>query len=187
MSKIKDVMDNQKIKKLLSAKTPEEYIDNSVKSKLPQRDKARATKIWLEQTDFTIEDISYARNRHPYWKAIKQKNHQFRTRKRFSDFNYSTGNTQPWTIELLKQFLEVNDKITDRELAQQFKRSLPSIQAIRRRINLANRIFELEGAAKVNKSMILKKIVSDEKVLRKKLNEIKDNNGMNSVQKKKKK
>ena len=174
MSKIKDALVNQKVKKLLNAKTPEEYIDSSVKSNLSQREKARATKMWLEQTSFTIQDISYARNRHPYWKAIKQKNHQFRTKKRFSDFNYSAGNSQPWTNELLKQFLDVNDKITDRELAKEFKRSLPSIQAIRRRVNLANRIFELEGSTKVTKSMLLKKIISDEKVLRKKLNEIKD-------------
>ena len=108
MSKIKDVFQNQKVKKLLSAKTPEEYIDNSVKSNLSQREKARATKIWLDKNEFTIKDISYARNRHPYWKAIKQKNHQSRTQKRFSDFNYSTGNSQPWTDELLKQFLDVN-------------------------------------------------------------------------------
>lgn len=174
MSKIKDALVNQKVKKLLNAKTPEEYIDQSVKSNLPQREKARATKLWLDQTDFTIEDISYARNRHPYWKAVKQKNHQFRTKKRFSDFNYSTGNSQPWTTELLKEFLEVNDKITDRELAKHFKRSLPSIQAIRRRINLAHRMFEIEGASKVTKSMVLKKIISDEKVLRKKLNDLRE-------------
>jgi hypothetical protein len=184
MSKIKDAVVNPKVKKLLSAKTPEEYIDNSVKSSLSQREKARTTKMWLEKTDFTIEDISYARNRHPYWKAIKQKNHQYRTRKRFSDFNYSTGNSQPWTNELLKQFLDVNDKITDRELAKQFKRSLPSIQAIRRRVNLANRIFEIEGIPKASKSLLLKKIISDEKVLRKKLNEIKDSKGIKDVKKK---
>jgi len=169
MSKIKDALMNQKIKKLISAKTPEEYIDYSVKSNLSQREKTRATKIWLEQNNYTIQDISYARNRHPYWKAIKQKNHQSRTKKRFEDFNYSSGASKPWTDDLLKKFLEVNDKKTDRELAKEFKRSLPSIQAIRRRVNLANRIFELEGTSKVTKSMILKKIASDEKVLRKKL------------------
>lgn len=173
MSKIKDVLQNQKLKKLLSAKTPEEYIDYSVKSNLSQREKARATKLWLDQNEYTIKDISYARNRHPYWKAIKQKNHQFRTKKRFSDFNYSTGNSQPWTDELLKQFLDVNDKKTDRELAKEFKRSLPSIQAIRRRVNLANRLFQIEGVPKITKSMMLKRITSDEKVLRKKLNSLK--------------
>lgn len=173
MGKLTDVIIKQKVKKLLSAKTPEEYIDQSVKSNLPQREKARATKIWLEETDFTIDDIAYARNRHPYWKAVKQKNHQERTRKRFADFNYSAGPTTPWTQDLLKIFLDENEKKTDRELAQEFKRSIPSIQAIRRRINLANRILNLEGTKKITKSMILKKIMSDEKVLRKKLSDLK--------------
>jgi len=173
MSKIKEALLNQKIKKLLSSKTPKEYIDNSVKSSLSQSEKTRATRIWLSQTKYSIKDISYARNRHPYWKEVKQRNHQFRTKKRFSDFNYSSGNSKSWTPDLLKEFLELNDKNTDRELAQKFKRSLPSIQAIRRRINLAHKIFEKEGAGKVSKSMVMKKIVSDEKVLRKKLAEMK--------------
>ncbi|MDH4199169.1 MAG: hypothetical protein OEV66_02220 [Spirochaetia bacterium] len=169
MSIITDTRTKQKLKKLLNAKTPEEYIDQSVKSNLTQREKARATKLWLEQTNYAIEDIAYARNRHPYWKAIKQKNHQARTRKRFSDFNYSTGNSLPWNDKLLKQFLEINDQKTDREIAKTFKRSIPSIQAIRRRINLANRILKLEGSEKPTRTMLLKKINSDEKVLRKKL------------------
>jgi len=169
MSKIKDVLNKQKVKKILSAKTPAEYIDQSVKSNLPQKDKARLTKIWLEQNEYTIDDIAYARNRHPYWKAIKQKNHQERTRKRFSEYNYSKKKSQPWTEELLKKFVELNDEKTDRELAKSFKRSIPSIQAIRRRINLARRISNLEGKAKVTKATIMKHIISDEKVLRKKV------------------
>jgi hypothetical protein len=173
MGKLTDVLIKQKVKKLLGSKTPEEYIDQSVKSNLPQREKARATKIWLEGTNYTIDDIAYARNRHPYWKAIKQKNHQERTRKRFSDFNYGSGISIPWTQELLKQFLDENEKKTDRELAKDFQRSIPSIQAIRRRVNLAHRILNLEGTKKVTKSMVLKKIMSDEKVLRKKLSDLK--------------
>jgi len=174
MSKLKDVLVKQKVKKLLSSKTPEEYIDNSVKSNLPQREKAKATKIWLSNSSYTIEDISYARNRHPYWKQIKQKNHQERTKKRFVEFNYSAGPSKPWDKEELKEFVSLNEKNTDREMAKHFKRSIPSIQAIRRRINLARRIYNLEGKEKVNSAQVLKLIVSDEKVLRRKIETIKN-------------
>lgn len=172
MSKMKEAVIRQKVKKLLNSKTPEEYIDLSVKSNLPQRDKAMATKVWLGKTKYSIDDIAYARNRHPYWKAVKQKNHQIRTKKRFSEYDYSGGKNKPWTPEVLKKFLDSNEKKTDRELAQEFKRSIPSIQAIRRRINLANRVFKLEGASRVNKNMMLKKIQCDEKVLRKKIDDL---------------
>ena len=174
MSKIMEAIIRQKVKKLLSSKTPEEYIDQSVKSKLPQREKARATKIWLESSKYTIEDISYARNRHPYWKAVKQKNHQERTRKRFQDYDFSKGKVRAWTKDELKVFVDQNETMTDRDLAKHFKRSIPSIQAIRRRINLANRMYNLQSDKKVTKSMLLKLITSDEKVLRRELDLIKN-------------
>ena len=173
MNRIKEVLIKQKVKKLLNSRTPEEYIDQSVKSNLPQREKAKATKQWLEESGFTMDDISYARNRHPYWKSVKQRNHQERTRKRFDEYNYSKGGSKPWTEDLLKDFLDHNTEKTDRELAQAFNRSIPSVQAIRRRINIANRIFSLEGKSRITKNMLLKLIMSDEKVLRRKLDELK--------------
>lgn len=173
MNKIKEVLIKQKVRRLLSSRTPEEYIDQSVKSNLPQREKAKATKTWLEQSGFSMDDISYARNRHPYWKSVKQRNHQERTRKRFDEYNYSNGGSRSWTQDLLKKFLECNNQKTDRELAKEFNRSIPSIQAIRRRINIANRIFSLEGKSRITKNMLLKLILSDEKVLRRKLEELK--------------
>jgi len=174
MNKLKETLIRQKVKKLLASKTPEEYIDQSVKSKLPQREKARATKEWLSQSDYTIADISYARNRHPYWKAVKQKNHQERTRKRFDEYNYSSGRVRSWSKDELKEFLDENEKMTDRELAKHFTRSIPSIQAIRRRINIATRILNFENKKRITKPAILKLILSDEKVLRRKLGEYKN-------------
>ncbi len=172
MNRIKDALNKKKVRRLLNARTPEEYIDQSIRSNLPQREKAYATRIWLEKSEYTIQDISHARNRHPYWKSVKQKNHQERTQKRFAQYNYSEGNTRAWTNELLGDFIEHNETKTDREMAEFFQRSIPSIQAIRRRINIAKRILQSTGKLRTTKKMIHKLIQSDEKVLRRKLSEL---------------
>lgn len=173
MSKSKEPAISPKIKKLLTAKTPEEYVDLTFKSGLTQKEKIMATRLWLENRDYTRADITHARNRHPHWKSEKLKDHLERTKKRFEEYNYSTSKIRSWTKELLTDFVEKNDSLTDKELAKTFKRSIPGIQAIRRRINIAKRIIEAEGKSRPTKAGILKLITSDEKVLRRTLEEIK--------------
>ncbi|HMX34329.1 MAG TPA: hypothetical protein PKC66_18985, partial [Leptospiraceae bacterium] len=74
--------------KLLSAKTPEQYIALSINSKLPPGKKATITSEWLAKTNYTYEDISYARNRDPYWRKKKSLGSKQRNLKRISEFNY---------------------------------------------------------------------------------------------------
>lgn len=173
MQKIKRISETAKGQKLLQAKTPEEYIDLSVKSKLSQSEKAELTRVWLSQnTKYDITHIQHARNRHPFWKAKKMAGSRERNQKRFAEYDYSGGKTKSWDEKTLSAFIEKTDEHTDRELAQQFERSIPAIQGIRRKINLARKILDAEGRKKVRKDMLLKKVMNDEKTLRKRLNEL---------------
>lgn len=161
------------VKKLLSAKTPEKYIDISVKSKLPSSIKGLVTRHWISKSKYSIDDIKFSRNRHPYWKDKKQTNHTERTRKRFEQYNFSNGVSRKWTKEELTEFIKINEKYTDRELAEHFTRSIPSIQGIRRRINLGSRILTAKGEKGIKKSALNKFVRVDEKVLRRELAQIK--------------
>jgi hypothetical protein len=162
----------KEVKKLLAAKSPDKYIDLSVKSDLPSNIKGVVTREWVKQNGYTIENIKYARNRHPYWKDKKQTNHTERTRKRFEQFNFSGGDNRKWTKDELSEFIKINDKFTDRELAEHFTRSIPSIQGIRRRINLGVRILEAQGEKSIKKTSLGKFVKIDEKVLRRELSKI---------------
>lgn len=167
-----DKVIQKEIKKLLSAASPEKYIDISVKVNISSSLKGVITRLWLEKSGFTIQDIKYARNRHPYWKSKKQKNHSERTRKRFDEFNFSNGTSKKWSRDELREFIKLNDKMTDKELASYFQRSIPAIQGIRRRINLGNKILSAQGNGSTKKSSLLKYVTVDEKVLRRELAKI---------------
>ena len=153
------------MKKLMLRKTPESYIDYSVKSSLTPAEKRKVTRIWLKKTGFTIDDINYARNRHPHWKKIKMKGSAERTRNRMEKYDYSKGKHKKWGKDELRDFLDVNDKLLDYQLAEQFESSIPSIQGVRRLYNLAVKILELEGKKKT-KPALLKLMIINEKALR---------------------
>ncbi len=153
------------MKKLMLRKTPESYIDYSVKSSLTPAEKRKVTRIWLKKTGFTIDDINYARNRHPHWKKIKMKGSAERTRNRMEKYDFSKGKHKKWGKDELREFLDVNDKLLDYQLAEQFESSIPSIQGVRRLYNLAVKILELEGKKKT-KPALLKLMIINEKALR---------------------
>jgi hypothetical protein len=153
------------MKKLLIRKTPESYIDYSVKSSLTPAEKRKVTRIWLKKTSFTIDDINYARNRHPHWKKIKMKGSAERTKNRMEKYDYSKGIHKKWGKDELREFLDVNDKLLDYELAEKFESSIPSIQGVRRLYNLALKILEMEGKKKAKPSL-LKLMLINEKALR---------------------
>ncbi len=159
------------MKKLLLRKTPESYIDFSVQSSLTPAEKRKVTRIWLKKTGFTIDDINYARNRHPHWKKIKMKGSAERTKNRMEKYDFSKGKHMKWGKDELKEFLEVNSKMLDYELAEQFETSIPSIQGVRRLYNLAVKILELEGKKKA-KPALLKLMLINEKALRNKYREL---------------
>jgi len=156
---------NEEMKKLLQKKTADAYVDFAVKSELTPAEKRFVTRQWLEKTGFTIDDINYARNRHPYWKKIKMKGAAERTRARMQKYDFSKGIHKKWGKEELLEFLEINGQFADFELAEKFQCSIPAIQGVRRLYNLAGRILESEGKKKV-KSALHKLMMINEKALR---------------------
>lgn len=125
---------------ILESKTPDEYVENSRKSRLPPAEKAKLARQWMESTGFTKADILYARNRNPYWKKKKMEGADERTRRRLDLHDYSRGRSIHWTPHLMQEFLELNKKDSmgryihkDWELASHFNTSIPSIQYLRRK------------------------------------------------------
>ncbi len=146
---------NQQEKKLYDSKNPKEYIENSVKSKLPAGKKAQITKQWLEKSGYTIKDIQQARSKHPYWQKKKSQGSAERNKARMEKNNYSNGKTIAWDKALLKQFITLNKKDksgkyvnTDVEIAKTLKTTIPSIQYLRRKHRLVT-------------SLINKKVIKD--------------------------
>ncbi len=156
---------SEEMKKLLQKKTADAYVDFAVKSSLSPAEKRFVTRQWLEKTGFTIEDINYARNRHPYWKKIKMKGASERTKSRMVKYDFSKGNHKKWGKEELQEFIDLNNKFADFELAEKFQCSIPAIQGVRRLYNLASRILELEGKNKT-KAAMHKLMLINEKALR---------------------
>lgn len=131
---------NKKEQAVLDSKTPEEYVDRSLRSKLGAARKAQLSRMWLEMTGYSHDDILYARNRHPYWKKRKLEGAAERTRKRMDMHDYSGAREQAWTPARISEFLELNRKDRagsylhkDWELANHLRTSIPSIQYMRRK------------------------------------------------------
>ena len=135
---------------ILGSKTPEDYIDRSLKARLKPADKARLARLWMEATGYTKEDILRARNRHPYWKRKKMEGSAERTRKRLTAHNYSGGASVRWDQSLVAEFLALNRRGSDGryeqkdwQLAERFGATIPSIQYMRRKLS---RVEALLGA-----------------------------------------
>ena len=162
---------NSERTKLLSAKTPEQYIALSINSKLPPGKKATITSEWLAKTNFTYEDISHARNRDPYWRKKKSLGSKQRNLKRINEFNYKKPGATPkktWSIEEMEELFELDKKLVDRDLAKKFKTSLPAINHIRRKFKMVREIFEIKKQ-KINKSKVVAYSMKSEKLLREEL------------------
>ncbi len=165
-------------KKLFLSTSPSQYIEKSLKAKIPSGRKAFITRLWLENTGFTIKEIEYERNRHPYWKNKKGLGQTERLEKGFKEHNYSNGRKIVWSDEMLSELINLNKKDKnnsylkkDWELAQHFKCSIPTIQHQRRKINMATKII-LKEFDKTTSKKILKYIKMGESSLR---NEVKKN------------
>jgi hypothetical protein len=155
-------------KTILESRTPDEYVENSLKSKLLPSEKAKLARQWMESTGYTKTDILYARNRNSYWKKKKMEGAGERTRRRLDLHDYSRGKTIEWTKDLLAEFLELNRKDAsgsyahkDWEVASHFGTSIPSIQYLRRKYL---RVRELLGP-RARKEKILDYMTSSEIVL----------------------
>ena len=139
---------------ILEAKTPEEYIDRSLKAKLTPAAKARLARTWMKATGYSKEDILRARNRHPYWKRKKMEGSAERTRRRLSAHDYSGGASVDWNRELVAEFLGLNGKDgsgryehKDWQLAERFGATIPSIQYMRRKYSKVQKILGARAAS----------------------------------------
>jgi hypothetical protein len=135
---------NKEEMKLFKSRNPREYINNSLSSRLPSGRKAYITRMWLEKTRFSIDDIQYARNRHPYWKSRKMSGSEERNQQRFLEHNYTRGDALVWNEKTIMKFIGMNRKdksgryiYKDHELAKHFRTTIPSIQHYRRKYNMA--------------------------------------------------
>jgi hypothetical protein len=166
----------KKEKQLLKSKTPEKFIDKSFKLNISSGRKAYICKLWLnENKRFTVNDIKYARNRHPYWKKLKRGDEEKKIL-RLKEHNYLKKRKLHWGEGELLKFMEMDEKDSsgnyknrDHELARIFKTSIPGIQHIRRKINIAFKILNIQED-KINKKNIYNLVYNNsENRLRKQL------------------
>jgi hypothetical protein len=127
---------------ILESKSPEDYIDRSLKARLSPAAKAKLARLWMESTGYAKEDILRARNRHPYWKRKKMEGSAERTKKRLAEHDYSHGTPVRWNETLVTEFLELNQRGSDGryeqkdwQLAERFDATIPSIQYMRRKLS----------------------------------------------------
>jgi TPP-dependent indolepyruvate ferredoxin oxidoreductase alpha subunit len=132
---------------ILKSKTPMEYIDRCLKSKVSWGEKSTLALLWQKKTGHTNNDIKYARNRHPYWKARKLEGNTERTRKRMATHKYMAEPKHMWSDSRIKKFLKLNHKINEKfihrdwEIAQLMETTIAGVQAWRRKYNLIMKLF----------------------------------------------
>jgi hypothetical protein len=153
---------------ILESKTPADYIDRSLKTRLTPAAKAKLARLWMESTGYTKEDILRARNRHPYWKRKKMEGSAERTRRRLAAHDYSSGSSVQWDAKLVAEFLELNRRGSDGryewkdwQLAERFGATIPSIQYMRRKLS------KVEGllGARASQGKVVEYLLRAESVL----------------------
>ena len=142
-------------KQISQSKTPQQFIDRCLHTKVLRGQKGLICIDWLKKTGYTNDDVKHARHRHPYWKAQKLKGGQERNKKRMKLFNfYGYKVSQHWTPEKIKRFMYLNKKEadgkymnTDVAIASVLKTSIASVQYWRRKFNM---IEKLVGSRRVD-------------------------------------
>jgi hypothetical protein len=138
---------------ILESKSPQDYIDRSLKARLSPAAKAKLARIWMESTGYSKDDILRARNRHPYWKKKKMEGSAERTKKRLAAHDYSGGSSVQWDEALVSEFLGLNKRASDGryeykdwQLAEHFGATIPSIQYMRRKLSKVSEILGPKAA-----------------------------------------
>ena len=167
----KDIsIDNSDLVIFLKKQTPAFYADLCAKTKLKTKDKRNLTNIWLKVTKYSIKDLDQERSKHPYWKAIKERGSVERNRARRKRFSFYSGKAgekrKRWSEAELKLFLSLNDSRKDWELAKHFKRAIPAVQHLRRKIQLGKKIAAKKKITKVDNAFLFKMLLIDERALR---------------------
>ncbi|HNY13412.1 MAG TPA: hypothetical protein PKK26_17620 [Candidatus Wallbacteria bacterium] len=142
----------------MAAKTPDEYIKLSLKSKLSSGEKSLVTKDWLEKNSkFTVKDIEFSRNRNPHWKELKSRGSVERNEERLKKHNYKRrggSDKRKWSDADLKKFIEKNDQHADWEMASLFKTTIPAVNYIRRKLGFAKKILAARATPKTAQNLI---------------------------------
>ncbi len=160
---------NKAEQNILASRTPEAYVDSSLKSNLSPARKAALAREWMRKTGFTRQDILYARNRHPHWKMKKMENSAERAQRRLELHDYSRGKAVTWTAELVERFLDLSAsdgdghyEHRDCDLARLFKTTIPSIQYMRRKLKLVRAIL----GARASKAKLVEYLGRSEALLK---------------------
>lgn len=154
---IKQNIEKIRIKKIFDCTDAAGYVDKVLSLSIPRSEKRKIGKQFRKLTGATSQEITRLRNRHPYYKKLKNKNHTARQRQRNT---FNAGIRKKWTRAELKEFLKLTETHTDIFLASKFARSIPAINAIRRRIILAHKIIDIAGGD------VLELIQRDDRTLR---------------------
>lgn len=132
---------------ILKSKTPMEYIERCLNSKISWGEKSALAIHWQRKTGHTNNDIKYARHRHPYWKARKLEGNTERNRKRMAIHKYMAEPKHVWSDNRIKKFLKLNQKINEKfihrdwEIAQLMETTIAGVQAWRRKHSLIMKLF----------------------------------------------
>jgi len=165
---------NREEQKLFSSRNPDEYISNSLKSRLKPGKKAYITRLWLRMKGYGIVEIKHARNIHPYWKSRKMAGSVERNLQRRRSHDYSGNGRLDWTEDTIKEFITMNGKNKngkyihkDYELARHFGSTIAAIQHYRRKYNMAVAIIEKNDGERPNRNKIYYYLTKCEQSLRK--------------------
>ncbi len=167
-------------RQILSSKTPEEYIDRTLNSGLSRGQKTILCRQWREHTGFSIEEVQYARNRHPYWKQKKMNGWRERNERRWAEHDYAVKkkSSQPFSEKQIQLFLELNKKdkkgayqLRDWQIAKEMNVTIPAVQHWRRKLLLVLRLLETEDR-KPTRKIILEYLCNHENGLRRRIREL---------------
>jgi hypothetical protein len=117
-------------KKEASSTSPLDYVDKILKSDLPIPEKRKIGKNYRKTFGVTSAEVTAARNRHPYYKKLKNKNSKENQKNRNKII---TATRRAWTKSDLELFARLNDTMSDIALARELDRTIPSVNAMRRK------------------------------------------------------
>jgi len=141
---IKQATQKAKIKKINNIPPVDIFVDKILKLDLSVPEKRKIGTQYRELSGLTSGQITYARNRNSYYRKLKNKNHNLRQTVRNKKSKSTEQIKRNWSVNELKEFVKLNTKKTDRQLAEYFKRSIPAINSIRRRINSIAKIIKCD-------------------------------------------
>ncbi|MFH0974553.1 MAG: hypothetical protein V1874_02080 [Spirochaetota bacterium] len=158
-------------KKLLNLKTCEEYVDRAIKIKISPGRKAYISRLWLEKTGYESSDLRYARVHHLYWRKKKITGTLERTIIRLKKHDYKTGIKKTWNHYRMELFVNMNIRkdsgkyvYKDWELAKCFSCSIATIQHLRRKYNIVEKIVNIQN--KINHNTFIDYMLTSEHHLR---------------------